>query len=61
MDQLTIDFGDTVPQIDENVLLMGEGEHGVIQAEEIGQKIGSTPYVLFTAIGGRTERIFINE
>ena len=29
--------------------------------EEIGQKIGSTPYVLFTAINGRTERIFVNE
>ena len=61
MDQLLVDFGDTVPQVDENVLLMGDGNHGNIQAEEIGQKIGSTPYVLFTAIGGRTERIFTNE
>ncbi len=61
MDQLLVDFGDTVPQDGENVLLIGEGEHGYIQAEEIGQNIGSTPYVIFTAIGGRTERIFVNE
>lgn len=60
MDQLTVDFGDTIPQVGENVLLMGESKDGSLRAEEIGQKIGSTPYVLFTAIGGRTERIFVN-
>ncbi len=49
------------PQINETVLLIGEGEHGSLQAEEIGQKIDSTPYVLFTAIGGRTERIFVDK
>lgn len=61
MDQLTVDFGDTVPEVGETVLLMGEGMHGSLLAEEIGQKIDSTTYVLFTAIGGRTERIFVNE
>lgn len=61
MDQLTVDFGNVNPQINEAVLLIGEGEHGSLHAEEIGQKIDSTPYVLFTAIGGRTERIFVNE
>ncbi|MEE9573510.1 MAG: alanine racemase, partial [Candidatus Neomarinimicrobiota bacterium] len=61
MDQLTVDFGDILPDIGENVLLMGEGENGSLSAEEIGEKIDSTPYVLFTAIGGRTERIFVNE
>lgn len=61
MDQLTVDFGDTVPEVGETVLLMGEGEHGKLRAEEIGQKIDSTTYLLFTAIGGRTERIFVNE
>jgi alanine racemase len=61
MDQLTVDFGDTVPEVGENILLMGEGEHGSLQAEEIGQKIDSTTYLLFTAIGGRTERIYVNE
>ena len=61
MDQLLVDFGNTIPQVDENVLLIGDGENGSISAEEIGQNIGSTPYVLFTAIGGRTERIFLND
>lgn len=60
MDQLTVDFGDTVPEVGETVLLMGEGMHGSLLAEEIGQKIDSTTYVLFTAIGGRTERIVVN-
>lgn len=59
MDQLTVDFGDTVPEVGETVLLMGEGMHGSLLAEEIGQKIDSTTYVLFTAIGGRTERIVV--
>ena len=61
MDQLLVDFGDFVPQIDENVLLMGDGEDGLIKAEEIADNIESTPYVLFTAIGGRTERIFVGK
>lgn len=61
MDQLIVDFGDTVPNVGENVLLFGDGEHGKISAEEIGDTIGSTPYIIFTAIGGRTERIFVNE
>ncbi len=61
MDQLTVDFGDTTPEVGDNVLLMGEGENGSLFAEEIAKKIDSTTYVLFTAIGGRTERIFVNE
>ena len=61
MDQLTVDFGNVTPLINETVLLMGEGEHGSLLAEEIGQKIESTPYVLFTAIGGRTEQIFVDK
>ena len=61
MDQLLVDFGDKIPEVGENVLLMGDGEYGSLLAEEIGKNIGSTPYVLFTAIGGRTERVFVNE
>ena len=61
MDQLTVDFGDIIPEIGDNVLLMGEGENGSLHAEEIGQKIDSTTYLLFTSIGGRTERIFVND
>lgn len=61
MDQLIVDFGDDEPFVGDNVLLFGDGEHGKISAEDIGQTIGSTPYIIFTAIGGRTERIFVNE
>lgn len=60
MDQMTVDFGDTIPAVGENVLLMGDGENGSLRAEEIGKKIDSTTYLLFTAIAGRTERIFVN-
>lgn len=60
MDQLTVDFGDVTPKDGETVLMMGEGEHGELRAEEIGRNIGSTTYVLFTTIHGRTERIFVN-
>ena len=61
MDQMSVDFGDTVPNVGDEVLLMGQNEHGAILAEEISQTISTTPYVLFTAIGGRTERIFVKE
>jgi len=61
MDQLIVDFGDTVPEVGDDVLLFGDGEHGKISAEEIGDTIASTPYIIFTAIGGRTERIFKND
>ena len=61
MDQLLVDFGEANPLVGEDVLLMGEGKHGSLQAEEISKNIDSTPYVLFTAIGGRTERIFVDE
>lgn len=59
MDQLTVDFGNAVPKVGDNVLLMGEGQDGTLRAEEIGKKINATTYQLFTAIGGRTERIFM--
>jgi len=59
MDQLTVDFGDMEPEVGENVLLMGAGQDGTLRAEEIGKKINATTYQLFTAIGGRTERIFV--
>jgi alanine racemase len=59
MDQLTVDFGDIKPQDGETVLLMGQGEHGKLCAEEIAAAIDTTTYVLLTAIHGRTERIFV--
>jgi len=58
MDQFMVDFGDTEPIEGEDVLLMGKWEEGEITMETIAKSIDSTPYVLSTAIGGRTERIY---
>lgn len=60
MDQLMVDFGDAKPSPGERVLFWGENSHGRIMAEEISQKIESTPYVLFTGIHGRTARIYVD-
>ena len=56
MDQLMVDFGDASPNEGEDVLFFGENETDSIRVEEIASAIGSTPYVLLTAIHGRTER-----
>jgi len=53
-----VDFGDTEPIEGEDVLLMGKWEEDEITMETIAKSIDSTPYVLSTAIGGRTERIY---
>jgi alanine racemase len=58
MDQFMVDFGDTEPIEGEDVLLMGKWEEDEITIETIAKSIDSTPYVLSTAIGGRTERIY---
>tara|TARA_Y100001968_G_scaffold153029_1_gene139879 strand:- start:435 stop:1157 length:723 start_codon:yes stop_codon:yes gene_type:complete len=59
MDQLMVDFGDTVPKIGDDVLFFGKNNNGHIPIETIADSIKSTPYVLLTAIGGRTEHIYI--
>ena len=59
MDQLMVDFGDTVPKIGDDVLFFGKNSNGHIPIETIADSIKSTPYVLLTAIGGRTKHIYI--
>tara|TARA_B100001564_G_C20666051_1_gene683853 strand:+ start:2881 stop:4014 length:1134 start_codon:yes stop_codon:yes gene_type:complete len=61
MDQLMIDFGNVVPKIGDDVLFFGDNEIGNLPVEIIADQINSTPYVLFTAIGGRTKSIYINK
>ena len=61
MDQLMIDFGNVVPEIGDDVLFFGDNQIGHLSVEIIADQINSTPYVLFTAIGGRTRLIYINE
>ena len=61
MDQLMIDFGNVVPELGEDVLFFGDNQNGHLPVEIIADQINSTPYVLFTAIGGRTKLIYVNE
>ena len=61
MDQLMIDFGNVVPELGDDVLFFGDNQIGYLPVEIIADQINSTPYVLFTAIGGRTRLIYINE
>lgn len=59
MDQFMVDFGETEPQLGDEVLIFGKKEGDEIPVELISEKINSTSYVLLTAIQGRTERILL--
>ncbi|MBT3478162.1 MAG: alanine racemase [Candidatus Marinimicrobia bacterium] len=58
MDQFMVDFEETKPVFGDEVLLIGESGNDDVRMEMIAEKINSTPYVLATAIGGRTHRIY---
>ena len=58
MDQFMVDFGDDIPKIDDKVLMIGRDGNNEIRFETIANSIQTTPYVLSTAIGGRTQRIY---
>jgi alanine racemase len=58
MDQFMVDFKGVEPNVGEEVLIMGDGDGGSIRMEEIAETIDSTPYVIATGIGGRTQRIY---
>ena len=57
MDQLMIDFKNIYPREGEEVLFFGKKDGNIIRVENIAKKINTTPYVLLTAIRGRTERL----
>ena len=58
MDQFMVDFGNVIPKIDDNVLMIGKEGDNEIRFETISNAVNSTPYALATAIGGRTRRIY---
>ena len=60
MDQLMVDFGETIPKVGDDVIFFGKNKSGHIPVETIAESINSTPYVLLTAIGGRTNYIYID-
>ena len=56
-----VDFGNVVPEVGDDVLFFGENHIGYLPIQTIADQINSTPYVLFTAIGGRTNLIYVDE
>ncbi len=61
MDQFMVNFGNEKPQIGDDVLIFGNDGTNQIPIEDIASDINLTPYVLMSAIGGRTERVYIND
>ncbi len=59
MDQFMVDFGDTKPNLDDEVLIFGRKDENHLSVELIAEKIKTTTYVLLTGIQGRTERIIV--
>ncbi len=59
MDQLMIDFENECPKEGDEVLFFGKRGDDKISIEKIADILNTTPYVLLTSIGGRTERFCI--
>ena len=55
-----VDFGGETPRIGDDVLFFGKKDLDHLPVESIAESIGSTTYVLLTAIKGRTEYILLN-
>ncbi|MFQ6673491.1 MAG: alanine racemase [Fidelibacterota bacterium] len=58
MDQFMVNFEDDEPAVGDEVLFFGEDGQNRLKLEEIANSINSTTYVLMTAIGGRTKRVY---
>ena len=58
MDQLMIDIGSADIKYGDEVLIFGSNKHGTILVNDIAQTIDSTSYVLVTALGISTKRIY---
>ena len=58
MDQFMVNFERDIPSVGEEVLFFGDDGENRILVEDIARDIQSTPYVLLTAIGGRTKRVY---
>jgi alanine racemase len=59
MDQFMVDFGDSRPNLGDEVLIFGKKDNDELSVELIANNINSTTYVLLTAIQGRTEHILL--
>jgi len=61
MDLTLLDVTD-VPGVDigDEVVLMGQGDHGSITALEIADLVGTVPYEVLCSIGKRVPRIYLD-
>lgn len=59
MDQFMVNFENDVPEVGDEVLFFGDDGENRVRVEEIARDINTTTYVLMTAIGGRTERLYV--
>ena len=55
MDQFMVDFGDTKPELGDEILVFGKRKNDFIPIETIAKETNTTTYVLLTAINRRTE------
>ena len=54
-----VEFGNAVPELGDEVLIFGKKDEDHIPVETIAKSIGTTTYVLLTAIQGRTDLVTI--
>ncbi|WP_441245673.1 alanine racemase [Kitasatospora sp. McL0602] len=59
MDQFVVDLGGDTPEVGEQVLLFGNGEHGEPTAEDWGLACGTLSYEIVTRIGARVPRRYV--
>ena len=57
MDQFMVDFGNDKVEIGDEVLMWGKDKKNKISVQEISDIISSTPYVIFTGLSSRVNRI----
>lgn len=61
MDQFMVNFENDTPVVGDDVLFFGDDGENRIRVEDIARDISTTVYVIMTAIGGRTQRIYVRE
>ena len=59
MDQFMVNFGDDEPNVGDEVLIFGDDGENCVRLEDIARDTNLNTYVLVTAVGGRTERIYV--
>jgi alanine racemase len=59
MDQFVVDVGETPVEIGDEVVLIGDPEHGAPSATDWAEAADTINYEIVTRLGGRIERRYI--